>query len=218
MAKCRQMAFPHTHTTQIFSNCSWVKNRAENCAQPKTLLNNKNRHSRRSKHKILQNAERRHFLHKYFQIGTCEQPLHNVNLKKTYFYKGNTLSKRFRGQVPRAQIQVCVSTKQSSWPRGGQFVIFGLCCCCHTFPLKCRFSWCEKALSPNRLLGGPWTGPFFEETRSPWQPSGIYIYIMRLGSDQFWGFHKLASGQMFFQAFEFLQTPGASRSVFFFVE
>ena len=42
-----------------------------------------------------------------------------MSLKKPYFYKGNTLSKRFRGQVPRAQIQVCVSTKQSSWLRGG---------------------------------------------------------------------------------------------------
>ena len=68
---------------------------------------------------FLHTHKKRHFLHKYFQIGTCEQPLHNVNLKKPYFYKGNTLSKRLRGQVPRAQIQVGVSTKQSSWPRGG---------------------------------------------------------------------------------------------------
>ena len=44
--------------------------------------------------------------------------------KKPYFYKGNTLSKRLRGQVPRAQIQVCVSTKQSSWPRGGAICDF----------------------------------------------------------------------------------------------
>ena len=57
--------------------------------------------------------------HKYFQIGICEQPLHNASLKKPYFYKGNTLSKRFRGQAPHAQIQVCVSTKQSSWLGGG---------------------------------------------------------------------------------------------------
>ena len=68
----------------------------------------------------MQNAERRHFLtHKYFQIGTSKQPVHNVSLKKPYFYKGNTLSKRFRGQVPRAQIQVCVSAKLSSWLGGG---------------------------------------------------------------------------------------------------
>ena len=74
-----------------------------------------------------------------FQIGTSKQPVHNVSLKKPYFYKGNTLSKRFRGQVPRAQIQVCVSAKLSSWLGGGQFVSFGLFCCCHTFPLKCLF-------------------------------------------------------------------------------
>ena len=92
------------------------------------------------KHKILQNAERRHFFNnKYFQIGTSKQPVHNVSLKKPYFYKGNTLSKSFRGQVPRAQIQVCVSAKLSSWLGGGQFVTFGLFCCCHTFPLKCLF-------------------------------------------------------------------------------
>ena len=111
----------HYLETKCFPNCSRVKSRAENRAQPKTLLNYKNRRSRRSKHKILQNAERKHFLHteEIFQIGTCEQPLHNVNPKKPYFHKGNTLSKRFRGQVPRAQIQVCVSTKQSSWLRGG---------------------------------------------------------------------------------------------------
>ena len=124
MAKCRKKAF----FTQIFSNCSRVKNRAENRAQPKTLLNYKNRHSRRSKHKILQNTERRQFFtHKYFQIGTCEQPLHTVNLKKTYFYKGNTLSKRLRDQVPRAQIQVCASTKQSSWPGGEAICDFWPC-------------------------------------------------------------------------------------------
>ena len=64
------------------------------------------------------------FTQKYFQIGTCEQPLHNVSLKKPCFYKGNTLSKRFPGQVPRAQIQVCVSTKQSSWLRGGAICDF----------------------------------------------------------------------------------------------
>ena len=64
----------------------------------------------------MQNAERRHFFNnKYFQIGASKQPVHNVSLKKPYFYKGNTLSKRFRGQVPRAQIQVCVSAKLSSW-------------------------------------------------------------------------------------------------------
>ena len=35
----------------------------------------------------------------------------------------------------------------------------------------------KHAWAPNRLLGGPRTGPFFQKTWSPNRPSGIYIYI-----------------------------------------
>ena len=60
--------------------------------------------------------------------------------KKPYFYKGNTMSKRLsRPSAPCAKSGVCVCFYKTELlaREGGQFVIFGLFCCCHTFPLKC---------------------------------------------------------------------------------
>ena len=58
------------------------------------------------------------YKHKYFQIGTSARPLAQCDLKKPYFYKGNTLSDWDRAQLARAKIQVCVFTKHSSCPMG----------------------------------------------------------------------------------------------------
>ena len=47
------------------------------------------------------------------------KPLHaQCDLKKHDFYKGSTPSDWDRAQPTRAEIQVCVSTKLSSWPMG----------------------------------------------------------------------------------------------------
>ena len=99
--------------------------------------------------------------------------------KTLFLYKGNTLSKRFRGQVPRAQIQVCVSTKKSSWLRGGAICDFW------PFLLLPHFS-SEMPNFYSAKRRGPRTGfkedpepPRFLKKRGPpgTCPAYIYIYI-----------------------------------------
>ena len=100
------------------------------------------------------------------------------DLKKHNFYKGSTPSDWNRAQLSRPEIQVCVSTKLSSWPMGWAICDFW------PFLLLPHFS-SEMPIftvrnthgPPNRLLGGPRTGPFFEKTWSPNRPSSTYIYI-----------------------------------------
>ena len=92
---------------------------------------------------------------------------------KPYFYKGNTLSKRVRAQQSRAQIQVCVSTKQRSF-----LWHFGLCFCCHTFPLKCLFSLHETRVGPEPAFRWTPNRPSFGKTVGPHPPVRyVYIYI-----------------------------------------
>ena len=124
---------------------------------PETLLNYNNRDSTGLKHKLLLNVDKSHFwAHTYFKLVHARDPLSNWDY----------------AQLARAQIQVCVFPKQSSCPMGCAIVIFGLFCCCHTFPLKCLF------YTPNWLLGGPRTGPnfFFYAVPHP-AIRCIYIYI-----------------------------------------
>ena len=131
LANAERRHFLHTHThTQIFSNCSRVKNRAENRAQPKTLLNYKNRHSRRSKHKF----------YKMQREGIFLTHIHNVNLKKPYFYKATPCQRGFAAKCPVHKFRCVFLQIQSSWPGGGgEFVIFSLSRCCHTLPLNAYF-------------------------------------------------------------------------------
>ena len=57
-------------------------------------------------------------------------------------------------------------------------------------------NWYMRQWSPNRLLGGPRTGEFFEEMRSPQPPSGIYVYMayMALTIYVFEGGHIFGGG------------------------
>ena len=111
--------------------------------------------------------------------------------QQPYFYKGNTLSKRFRGQVTRAQIQVCVSTKQSSWLReGGNLWLLAF------FAVATFFIWNAYFYSAKRRGPEPpfrWTPnrPAFWRNAVPLAPVRcIYTYIY------FFFFFFLGAGQV----------------------
>ena len=56
--------------------------------------------------------------HKYSSNWYMHYTAAQCDLKKHYFYKGSTPSDWNRAQLSRPEIQVCVSTKLSSWPMG----------------------------------------------------------------------------------------------------
>ena len=114
------------------------------------------------------------YAHKYFQIGTCAIPLAQCDLKKAYFYKGST---------PCANSGLCFY-KTELLPHGVCNLWFLAYAVVATLFLATLFLWnayfysVKHVWAPNRLLGGPRTGPFFEKTWSHIQPSGIYtVYI-----------------------------------------
>ena len=117
--------------------------------------------------------------HKYFQIGTCEQPLHNVSLKKTYFIRATPCQRGFAAKRPVHKFRcVCVYTKQSSWLREGAICDFW------PFLLLPHFS-SEMPIFIVRKVAVPeppfrWTPnrPAFWRNAVPLAPvRHIYIYI-----------------------------------------
>ena len=98
--------------------------------------------------------------------------------KKHYFYKGSTPSDWNRSRLSRAEIQVCVSTKLSSWPMG-----WAICDFLPFFSVAAFFLWnayfysAKHAWTPNRLLGGPRTATFLKNAVPKPTVRHIYIYI-----------------------------------------
>ena len=103
-------------------------------------------------------------------LAQCEPQRNPIFIRATPWQRG------FAAKCPVHKFRCVFLQNRALGPGGGQFVIFGLFCCCHTFPLKCLFLLCEKAVPEPAFRWTP-NRPVFEETRSPWQPSGIYIYI-----------------------------------------
>ena len=95
---------------------------------------------RRSKHKILQNAEKRHFFNtQIFSNWSMRTTLAQCEPQKTLFLSGQHPVKEVsRPSAPCTNSGVCFY-KTELLAQGGEFVTFGLFCCCHTFPLKCLF-------------------------------------------------------------------------------
>ena len=123
----------------------------------------------------MQNAERRHF--RYTQIFSnwyiCKTP-GTMWHKKSYFYKDNTLS-----NWDRAQLGLCF-TKQSSCRIGCAICDFWpILLLPHVFLWNAYFYSVKHVWAPNRLLGGPRTGPFFWKSVVPTsgRPAYIHIYI-----------------------------------------
>ena len=110
--------------TKLPPNCSWLKNRAEKRAHPP----NASTLRKQAFQKITQNftkcAKKAFFTHKYSSNCYMHYTAGQCDPKKNFFYKGSTPSDWNRARLSRAEIQVCVSTKLSSWPMGWAICAF----------------------------------------------------------------------------------------------
>ena len=99
--------------------------------------------------------------------------------KKKHFYKGNTLSNWARAQLALTQFRGLFLHNRAFAPWGEQFVIFGLFCCCHTFPLKGTFLSCETGVGLEPAFRWALKRPlFWKKNVGPKPPvQRIYIYI-----------------------------------------
>ena len=138
-AKCRQKAF-FIHTN--ISNCSRPQNWAENRALPKTLLNNKNKHSRRIQN-FAKCRKKASFIHtNIFKLVHAQNPCTMRPPPKPYFIRATPCQRGFVPNCPVHSINsgLCFYKTELLNHGVGNLWHFGLSCCCHTCPLKWLFS------------------------------------------------------------------------------
>ena len=172
--------------TKLPPNCSGLKNRAENRAHPPNAFRLQKQAFQKIKtQNFTKCTKKAFFTHKYSSNWYMHYTAAQCDLKKHYFYKGSTPSDWNRAQLSRPEIQVCVSTKLSSWPMGWAICDFLPFCCCHIFPLKCLFLQCETRVGPEPALRWTPNRHVFWKKRGPQTARPeiyiyIYIYIHRL--------------------------------------
>ena len=118
------------------------------------------------------------FTHKYSANWYMHYTAGQCDPKKHYFHKGNTPSDWNRARLSRAEIQVCVSTKLSSWPMGWAICDFLFFFGCRVFPLKCLFLQCETRVDPEPALRWTPNRHVFWKNAVP-KPTVRHIYIYR---------------------------------------
>ena len=91
------------------------------------------------------------FIHNYFQIGTCAQPLHNVISKNTIFIRAGPRQTGIALDQPVQKFRCVFPHKADLLAHGVGNLWFFAFCCCHIFPLKCLFLLCETRVGPVSL-------------------------------------------------------------------